>query len=52
MVGIVFNLSVLNSLKFRPGHSTKLAALRMVDHIIKQMGDGKLPLCIYETRRK
>ena len=29
---------------FRPGHSTELAALRMVDHIIKQMDDGKLPL--------
>ena len=32
---------------FRPGHSTELAALRMVDHIIKQMNNGKLPLCIY-----
>ena len=32
---------------FRPGHSTELAALRMVDHIIKQMDNGKLPLCIY-----
>ena len=27
---------------FRPGHSTELAALRMVDHIIKQMDNGKL----------
>ena len=32
---------------FRPGHSTELAALRMVDHIIKQIDNGKLPLCIY-----
>ena len=32
---------------FRPGHSTELAALRMVDHIIKQIDDGKLPLCIH-----
>ena len=32
---------------FRPGHSTEFAALRMVDHIIKQMDDGKLPLCIH-----
>ena len=32
---------------FRPGHSTELAALRMVDHIIKQMDNGKLPLYIY-----
>ena len=31
---------------FRPGHSTELAALRMVDHIIKQMDNGKLPLCM------
>ena len=30
---------------FRPDHSTELAALRMVDHIIKQMDNGKLPLC-------
>ena len=33
---------------FRLGHSTELAALRVIDHIIKQMEDGKLPLmCIY-----
>ena len=29
--------------EFRPSHSTELTALRMVDHIIKQMDDGKLP---------
>ena len=36
----------------RHGHSTELALLRMVDHIIKQMNDGKLPLCIYIDRSK
>ena len=41
--------SLLSSEQFglRPGHSTELAALRMVDHIIKQMDNGKLPLFIY-----
>ena len=48
---IVFYLtenSLLSSEQFgfRPGHSKELAALRMIDHIIKQMEDGKLPLCI------
>ena len=37
---------------FRPGHLTELAALRMVDHIIKQMDDGKLPLCLYTDLSK
>ena len=41
--------SLLSSEQFGlgPGHSTELAALRMVDHMIKQMDNGKLPLCIY-----
>ena len=41
------NLLSSEQFGFRPGHSTELAALRMVDHIIKQMDNGKLPLCIY-----
>ena len=32
---------------FRPGHSTELTALRVDDHIIKQMDDGKLPICMH-----
>ena len=29
------------------GHTTELAALRMVGNTIKHMDDGKIPLCIY-----
>ena len=31
------NLLCINQFGFRPGHSTELAALRLVDHLIAQM---------------
>ena len=32
---------------FRPGHSTELAALRLVDHLVKQMDQSRVPINIY-----
>ena len=32
---------------FRPGHSTELAALRLTDHLIKQMDVMNVPINIY-----
>ena len=37
--------------EFRSGHSTEFAALRIVDHIIKQMDHGKLPLCYIDPSK-
>lgn len=32
---------------FRPGYSTELAALRLADHMIYQMDNGKIPINVY-----
>ena len=32
---------------FRPGHSTELAALRLVDHLTNEMGNFNVPINIY-----
>ena len=37
------NLLCLDQFGFRPGHSTELAALRLVDHLITQMDRCKIP---------
>ena len=41
------NLLCLDQFSFRPGHSTELAALRLVDHLITQMDRCKIPTNIY-----
>ena len=41
------NLLCLDQFGFRPGHSTELAALRLVDHLITQMDRCKIPTNIY-----
>ena len=41
------NLLCLYQFGFRPGHSTELAALRLVDHLITQMDRCKIPTNIY-----
>ena len=41
------NLLCLDQFGFRPGHSTELAALRLVDHLINQMDECKIPTNIY-----
>ena len=37
----------MNQFGFRPGHSTELAALRLVDHLIAQMDMYNVPTNIY-----
>ena len=37
----------MNQFGFRPGHSTELAALRLVDHLIAQMDMYNAPTNIY-----
>ena len=32
---------------FRPGHSTELAALRLVDHLTTEMDNSNVPTNIY-----
>ena len=32
---------------FRPGHSTELAAIRLIDHLVKQMDQRRIPMNIY-----
>ena len=32
---------------FRPGHSTELAAVRLVDHLISQMDNYSIPINVY-----
>ena len=32
---------------FRPGHSTELAALRLVDHLTNEMDNFNVPINIY-----
>ena len=41
------NLLYLDQFGFRQGHSTELAALRLVDHLITQMDRCKIPTNIY-----
>ena len=41
------NLLCINQFGFRPGHSTELAALRLVDHLIAQMDVYNVPTHIY-----
>ena len=41
------NLLCLNQFGFRPGHSTELAALRLVDHLITEMDRNRVPTNIY-----
>ena len=38
---------MLNQFGFRPGHSTELAALRLVDHLITEMDRNRVPTNIY-----
>ena len=33
---------------FRPGHSTELAALRLVDHLTTEMDNSNVPINIYK----
>ena len=41
------NLLCLDQFGFRPGHSTELAALRLVDRLITQMDSCSVPTNIY-----
>ena len=41
------NLLCLDQFGFRPGHSTELAALRLVDHLSTQMDSCRVPTNIY-----
>ena len=41
------NLLSINQFGFRPCHSTELAGLKLMDHITKQMDNGKVPINIY-----
>ena len=46
------NLPYINQFGFRPAHSTELAALRLVDHLIAQMDMYNVPTNIYIDRSK
>ena len=41
------NLLYIEQYGFRPGHSTELACIRLIDHIAKQVDSGKIPINIY-----
>ena len=41
------NLLCLQQFGFRPGHSTELAAMKLVDHLIKEMDKGNIPINVY-----
>ena len=43
------NLFCLQQFGFRPGHSTELAALKLVNHIITEMDISNIPINIYMT---
>ena len=43
------NLLCLEQFGFRPGHSSKLAALLLIDHLITQVDRCKIPITIYVT---
>ena len=49
MLGYFTNnkLLCMDQVGFRPGHSTELAALRLVDHLITQMDKCRVPTNIY-----
>ena len=49
MLGYFTNnkLLCMDQFGFRPGHSTELAALRLVDHLITQMDKCRVPTNIY-----
>ena len=41
------NLLSMEQLGFRPGHSTELAAIRLVDYLMSEMNSNNTPLNIY-----
>ena len=41
------NLLCMQQYGFRSGHSTELAAIRLVDHLTNQMDNGVVPINIY-----
>ena len=41
------NLLCIQQFGFRPGHSTELAAVKLIDHLTKQMDRGLIPINIY-----
>ena len=41
------NLITIEQFGFRTGHSTELAAIKLVDHLTKQMDMGEVPTNIY-----
>ena len=41
------NLFCLQEFGFRPGHSTELAALKLVNHLITEMDNFNIPTNIY-----
>ena len=43
----VNNLFCMQQFGFRPGHSTELAAMRLVDHLLSQMDNMRVPINIY-----
>ena len=45
-------LLCMDQFGFRPGHSTELAALRLVDHLITQMDKCRVPTNIYSDLSK
>ena len=41
------NIFFIQQFGFRPGHSTELAALRLVNHLITEMDNYKVSINIY-----
>ena len=41
------NLITIEQFGFKTGHSTELAAIKLVDHLTKQMNMGEVPTHIY-----
>ena len=41
-----------NQLGFRPGYSTDIAAVRLVDHLVLEMDSGKNPMTIFKDLSK
>ena len=42
-----YSLLSMEQFGFRPGHSTELAALRLVDNLVKEMDENRVPLSIF-----
>ena len=42
-----FNLLAEQQYGFRKRHSTEYAAIQLIDHVSKQMENGKTPGCLY-----